>query len=135
MARVLKPGGFLAVTTNGAGNMRTMYALTTALGSDPVDHAGAAFGFDAADRLMRAQFGTVTMVQHPASLRITEPEDVFLALTSYPPGDGASADELIAFRRAIDLAFQQGNGALEAAKETGLFISRKAIGEPPETGD
>lgn len=29
MHRVLKPGGFLAVTTNGAGNMRELYALTT----------------------------------------------------------------------------------------------------------
>lgn len=35
MQRVLKPGGLLAVTTNGAGNMRKMYALTTIFGSPP----------------------------------------------------------------------------------------------------
>src|SRR5690606_38921538 len=29
MYRVLKPGGFLAVTTKWAGNMRELYALTT----------------------------------------------------------------------------------------------------------
>jgi ubiquinone/menaquinone biosynthesis C-methylase UbiE len=123
--RVLKPGGFLAVTTNGTGNMRRMYELTTVFGSPPSDPAAAAFSFDAAERLMQAQFGNVTMSQHPASLRITDPEDVFLALTSYPPGDGASEAQLAEFRKAIADAFQEGDGVLEVAKETGLFLSRK----------
>lgn len=126
MHRVLKPGGFLAVTTNGADNMREMYALTTVFGSQPVDPAGAAFGYDSAQRIMQAQFGNVTMTQHPASLRVTDPEDVFLALTSYPPGDAADEAQLAAFRHAITEAFQAGNGVLEVGKESGLFISRKA---------
>lgn len=126
MHRVLKPGGFLAVTTNGAGNMRELYALTTVFGSAPVDPAGAAFGYDAAERFMQAQFGNVSMTQYPARLRVTEPEDVFLALTSYPPGDRADEAQLAAFRDAITEAFQAGNGVLEVGKESGLFISRKA---------
>lgn len=126
MHRVLKPGGFLAVTTNGAGNMRELYALTTVFGSPPVDPAGAVFGYDAAERIMQAQFGDVTMTQHPACLRVTEPEDVFLALTSYPPGDAADEAQLAAFREAITKAFQVGNGVLEVGKESGLFIGRKA---------
>ena len=126
MHRVLKPGGFLAVTTNGAGNMREMYALTTVFGSPPVDPAGAALGYDAAERIMQAQLGNVTMNQHPACLRVTDPEDVFLALTSYPPGDSADAAQLAAFRDAITEAFQAGNGVLEVGKESGLFIGRKA---------
>lgn len=123
--RVLRPGGVLAVTTNGAGNLREMCALTTALGSDPCDPAGAAFGYDTAERLMRAQFGNVTISEHPARLRITEPEDVFLALTSYPPGDSADEAQLRAFRAAIDEAFVQGNGVLDTGKEMALFLSRK----------
>ena len=124
--RVLQPGGFLAVTTNGAGNMRELYALTTVFGSPPIDPAGAAFGYDAADRSMQAEFGNVAMKQYPALLSVTEPEDVFLALTSYPPGDRADAAQLSAFRDAISNAFRAGNGVLESVKETGLFISRKA---------
>jgi SAM-dependent methyltransferase len=123
--RSLKPGGFLAVTTSGARNMRKMYELTTVFGSPPSDPAAAAFGFDTADRLMRSQFGNVTMSQHPARLRITEPEDVFLALTSYPPGDSASEPQLAELRKAIANAFQQSNGVLEVDKEDGLFLSRK----------
>jgi SAM-dependent methyltransferase len=98
MHRVLKPGEFLAVTTNGAGNLRKMYELTTVFGSPPHDPGGAAFGHETAERLMQGHFGNVSMKQHPARLRVTEPEDVFLALTSYPPGDEAQLDS---FRDAI----------------------------------
>lgn len=124
--RVLKPGGFLAVTTNGAGNMRELYALTTVFGSAPSDPSAASFGYDAAERVMQARFGNVTMTQHPARLRVTEPEDVFMALTSYPPGDTADEARLAALRAAIAEAFHEGNGVLDVSKESGLFISRKA---------
>ncbi|MCW8060501.1 class I SAM-dependent methyltransferase [Agrobacterium tumefaciens] len=125
MYRVLKPGGFLAVTTNGAGNMGELYALTTVFGSPPVDPSGAAFGYDNAERIMQGQFGNVALTQHPARLRVTDPEDVFLALTSYPPGDAADEVQLTEFRHAITAAFQAGNGVLEIGKESGLFISKK----------
>ena len=125
MSRVLKPGGVLAVTTNGVGNMREIYALTTALGSPPVDPGGAAFGYEKAEAMMHAEFGNVAFSEHPARMRITEPEDVFLALTSYPPGDRSSEPQLAAFREAIARAFEAGNGVLEVGKQTGLFLSRK----------
>ncbi|NNU65641.1 MULTISPECIES: class I SAM-dependent methyltransferase [Rhizobium] len=125
MSRVLKPGGVLAVTTNGADNMREIYELTAVFGSAPSDPAAEAFGYDAAERSMRSQFGNVSMSQHPAGLRITEPEDVFLALTSYPPGDRAGETQLIRFRQAIAEAFSQRSGVLEVRKETALFLSRK----------
>ena len=125
MHRVLKPGGVLAVTTNGANNLRDLYALTTIFGSEPVEPVAAVFGFDVAEARLRARFGNVTREIQPAYLRITSPEDVFLALTSYPPGDRAPDDQLAAFRAAIDAAFARGHGVLEADKEVGLFISRK----------
>jgi ubiquinone/menaquinone biosynthesis C-methylase UbiE len=40
MHRVLRPGGVLAVTTNGVGNMRKLCELTSALGSPPYDRRG-----------------------------------------------------------------------------------------------
>ena len=74
---------------------------------------------------MQARFGNVVMSEHPARLRITEPEDVFLALTSYPPGDRADETQLEAFRDAIAAAFHAGDGVLDVEKKAGLFISRK----------
>jgi ubiquinone/menaquinone biosynthesis C-methylase UbiE len=126
MHRVLKPGGLLAVTTNGERNLKELYALTTAFGAAPVEPVAAIFGFDHAERLMREVFGNVSVARQPAHLRVTDPEVVFLALTSYPPGDGASDDQLAAFRAQIETAFAHGDGVLEVEKQSGLFLSHKA---------
>lgn len=126
MHRVLKPGGVLAVTTNGADNLRDLYALTTIFGAEPVEPVATIFGLEIAEARLRAQFGNVTREIQPARLRITSPDDVFLALTSYPPGDGAPDDQLAAFRTAIDAAFARGNGVLDVPKQVGLFLSRKS---------
>jgi hypothetical protein len=59
-------------------------------------------------------------------MRVTSPDDVFVALTSYPPGEGADDATLAALRGAIDDAFRHGGGAIDVDKEVGLFLSRKA---------
>lgn len=125
MHRVLKPGGTLAVTTNGKDNLVELYELTTVLGSDPVDPAAVAFGYDKATQLMEQQFGNVRQANHPASLRVTDPEVVYLALTSYPPGDSADQQTLAEFRRAIDAAFSRQGGVLQVKKAVALFMSTK----------
>jgi SAM-dependent methyltransferase len=126
MHRVLKPGGLLGVTTNDRDNLAALNALATVFGGDGSDPGGVAFGFARARDLLSAQFGNVEQRVNPGRLRITEPEDVFMALTSYPPGDGAPADQLTAFRTRIAQAFASGQGVLEAEKRMGLFLSRKA---------
>ncbi len=123
--RVLKPGGTLAVSNNGPNNLKQLYALTTTLGSTPVDPAAVAFGHQRAESLLEAQFGNVSKAVHPGGLHVTDPEVVFMALTSYPPGDGASDEQLEAFRDAIVGAFSAGGGVLDVQKDAGLFISRK----------
>jgi len=127
MHRVLRPGGTLAVTNNGADNLRQLYALTTTFGGTPVDPAAVAFGHQRAHALLEAQFGNVDHSVHPGSLHVTDPEVVFMALTSYPPGDGASEAQLAAFDRAIKAAFTSGGGALDVQKDSGLFLSRKGF--------
>ncbi|HBF29142.1 class I SAM-dependent methyltransferase [Rhizobium sp.] len=125
MYRVLKPGGFLAVTTNGMGDMQKIYQLATVFGSPPHNPTAAIFGFDHANRLIQTQFGNVTMAVHPSQLRVTDPEDVFMALTSYPPGDEANDTQLGDLRAALAKAFEAGNGVLETEKQFGLFTSVK----------
>lgn len=125
-ARVLKPGGRLVVTTNGAGNLRALYELNaTAFGAPAVEPVAEIFGFEKAETLMRSAFGNVEFHRHPGSLRITEPEHVLEAQTSYPPGEDATAEQLTALRAAIAEAFAKGDGVLEVTKETGVFIGRK----------
>lgn len=124
--RVLKPGGSLVVTTNGIDNMRELYALTSVFGSAPHDPAAEAFGLDRAEALMQAAFGNVTMELHPATMRVTDPEVVYLALTSYPPGDNAPPDQRQAFRDGIAKAFAAGGSAIEVTKQLGALVSTKA---------
>lgn len=124
--RVLRRGGTLLVTTNGIDNMRELYQLTTVFGSAPTDPAALAFGFDRAEQLMRERFGNAALSVHPQAMRVTDPEVVYLALTSYPPGDTAPAEQQIAFRAAIDEAFAARDGALDVTKQVGVIVSRKA---------
>ena len=123
--RVLRPGGSLVVTTNGIDNMVELYRLTTIFGSAPHDPAAEAFGLDRAKSLMQAAFGNVALSLHPVTMRVTDPEVVYLALTSYPPGDSAPPDRQQAFRRAIDEAFASGGGGMDVTKQVGVLTSRK----------
>jgi SAM-dependent methyltransferase len=125
--RVLKPGGRLAVTTNDVANKSELHELSTAFGGSRSDPAGAAFGYDTAKRLMQECFGNVELRRYPARMRVTNPEDVFVALTSYPPGEGATDAQLATFREAIEGAFQAGSGGLDVRIETGLLLSQKPV--------
>lgn len=127
MHRVLKPGGTLAVTTNGMGDTKELYALGTAFGGTPYNIVATYFGYDHAEDKLRSRFGNVTVAEHPARMRITDPEDVFLALTSYPPGDAATDEQLELFQARISDAFAAGGGVLETNKQSGLFTSRKEL--------
>lgn len=125
-ARVLRPGGRYVVTTNGTGNLRGLYALSArAFGTPDVDPAAAIFGFDEADGLLSAAFGNVARHDNPGSLRITDPEHVFAAQTSFPPGDGAPPEQLQALRAAIADGFAAGGGVLEIDKQMAAFVSRR----------
>ena len=124
--RVLKPGGTLLVSTNGVDNMRELYQLTTVFGGTPHDPAAEAFGFDRAAALLEQQFGNVALDIHPATMRVTDAEVVFLALTSYPPGESAPSDKQQAFRDAIDKAFSDGGGGIDVTKQVGVLTAAKA---------
>jgi SAM-dependent methyltransferase len=126
VARVLRPGGRLVVTTNGVDNLRALYDVSaTAFGIDGGDPAAARFGFREAETLLREGFGNVDMHLHPGRLVITDPEHVFEAQTSYPPGEDAPPEQLAALRAAIAEAFAAGGGVLDVPNQTGVFISRK----------
>lgn len=123
--RVLKPGGMVLTTTNGLNNMHELYRLTTVFGSAPTDPAASVFDFERAHALLTERFGNAALAVHPQTMRVTDPETVYLALTSYPPGETASIAQQEAFRQAIDQAFAQGGGSLDVTKEVGVIISRK----------
>jgi SAM-dependent methyltransferase len=125
--RVLKPGGTLLVTTNGLANLQELYAMTTVFGGGPRDPGAEAFGLDRARELLEARFGNAELQVHPSVMHVTDPEVVFLALTSYPPGDTAPKEQQSAFRARIEAAFEKGRGGMDVTQQVGLVLSRKAL--------
>ncbi|MTI45207.1 methyltransferase family protein [Roseibium hamelinense] len=125
--RVLKPGGWFAATTNGAGNIKALYELARSVGGSGTEPVAAVFGFDHAHQLITRTFGTVRNHVHDARLRITDPEDVFLALTSFLPGETASEQQRKIFRTDLETAFAENGGVLEVGKQMGLFLGHKPV--------
>jgi ubiquinone/menaquinone biosynthesis C-methylase UbiE len=121
IGRVLKPGGIAAVTTNDSDNLGLMYELgARAFGGTAGDPSGAAFDLGTANELMRERFEDVTVTYCPGGLAVTEGEALVDALTSYPPGDGASEAQVSELRRLIAGHISAGNGIVRIPKLTGM---------------
>lgn len=119
--RVLKPGGMAAVTTNDSDNLKLMYELgAQAFGGTGADPSGAAFDLAEARELMSTRFDDVTVRYCAGELAITDGEALVAALTSYPPGEGASEDQVNGLRRLIATHMAAGNGVVRIPKLTGM---------------
>lgn len=121
IGRVLKPGGIAAVTTNDRDNLKLMYELgAQAFGGAGADPSGSAFDLAAARELMSARFDDVAVRYCAGELAITDGEALVAALTSYPPGDGASEAQIDELRRLIAGHMEAGNGVVRIPKLTGM---------------
>ena len=124
MARVVRPGGRLFVTTNGIGDMAALHRLRAAVfGGDAIDPGAGYFGLKQAEKVLRARFVGVERDVLRDVYRVTDPEDVFAYLMSMPPGIDASTEQQDVLRRRIDEAFAAGGGVLELNRETGLVTA------------
>jgi SAM-dependent methyltransferase len=127
MLRVLRPGGVIVVTTNGADNMGEMYALAqVAWGGSPTDPSGASFGIEAAEAALKARMNAVELVTFRDVLRVIDGEDIVAVLTSYPPGEHATDAQLGVLRKAIAKRMAEQNGLFLITKRQGLVRGRKA---------
>jgi hypothetical protein len=107
--------------------MRQFYELGRAIGGTPIDPAAEAFDFDVAAQLMDDQFQNVRLEHYPSRLEITDTNDLFRALTSFPPGDSAEPEQLSRLRDEIEKAMEHGGGVLSIKREMGLLLSIKKI--------
>ena len=127
MLRVLRPGGRLAVTTNGEDNMAEMYALAgAAFGGATTDPSGLTFGLDRAEGMLREMLVGVEVATYRDELRVPDAEVVIATLTSYPPGDRADDAQIAALRSSIEKGMADGGGAFRIGKRLGLVRGRKA---------
>ncbi len=124
IARVLKPDGVALITTNGDKSMGEADALRAeAFGLPP----GPAIDFtlESAPSLLEARFEKVELKRNISEMVVTDPEDVFSYLTSFPPGDDASEPELETLGHLIDNAFAARGGVLRITIDSGVFACSK----------
>ena len=126
--RVLKPGGIVAVTTNLEGNMASFYALGAAVfGGEASDPAANVMGLRRVENLMRDCFEEVTVHELAGALHVTSVDDLVLALTSFPPGDGADNIAVAKLYELASLGVEEGGGKFVIPKTQGMVRGIKGI--------
>ncbi len=123
IARVLRPGGRIYVTTNGEDSLRGLHRLAAAAYPAPAsDPAAQIFGIAQAEAALRARFSEVATQRCLDILDCSDPDDVRDYLLSLPAADAATAAQRAALDRSISEAFVRGGGRLRLEKEAGLIV-------------
>jgi len=125
LARVLRRDGVLMAATNGSRHLRELWEIRAEVFGCPLtsEHPEV-FGSVTGAAILRRSFSTVQWREYPDTLRCTLPDDVVAFLTSAPPGEDVSADQLTALRRAVESRFDAGAGVLTITKESGVLLAR-----------
>jgi SAM-dependent methyltransferase len=125
IARVLRDGGTLVASTNGAANLASLFELGhRVLGGPTADPAASVFGLETGEAIMRQHFRDVEVHRSADVMRITDPADVVAYMTSFPPGDEADDNTRAKLKAAVEAAFAAGGGAITTIRDAGYIIAR-----------
>jgi SAM-dependent methyltransferase len=128
-ARVLRPDGVFMAATNGPRHLRELWEVRSEVfGGPPTSAHTDVFGSLSGRSILEESFGHVEWREYEDVLRCTDPEDAIAFLTSSPPGEDASAQEVEDLRRAVRRRFDEGAGVFTISKESGIFLSRHPTG-------
>jgi SAM-dependent methyltransferase len=120
VARVLRTDGSLIAATVGPRHLRELWEIRSEVfGGPPMSRNPASFGSVTGEPILRTCFASVEWREYVDTLRCTDPDDVVAFLTSAPPGEDASVDQLRDLQRAIERRFRDGKGVVTISKETG----------------
>lgn len=126
IARVLRPGGQLILTTNGKENLRSLFDLAhRAFGGPKRDPGAQIFGLEDVETVLSPSFGNIRITVFEDQLRITDPRDVVAYLASTPAGRRATTDQLAALGTLVQSAFQAQDGVLLSTRVTGFATATR----------
>jgi SAM-dependent methyltransferase len=124
-AKVLRPDGVLMAATSGPHHLRELWQVRAEVfGGPPKGENPEVFGSVTGAAILGQSFRSVEWREYADTLHCTSPEDVVAFLTSAPPGEDASPDQLMNLRRAVESRFEAGEGTFVVSKETGVFLGR-----------
>jgi SAM-dependent methyltransferase len=123
-ARVLRANGVLVAATSGPRHLIELWQIRAEVfGGSPTSVNPDVFGSLTGAAILRRSFAGVQWRAYPDRLRCTSPDDVVAFLTSAPPGEDATSNQLRDLRRAVDRRFDD-EGVFFITKETGVFLAR-----------
>jgi SAM-dependent methyltransferase len=128
--RVLRPGGSLVASTNGPRHLQELFDIKAAVfGTTQSGTRADAFGSHTGRALLEQHFVDVEWRQFEDGLACTNVDDVVAYLTSTPPGEDATSEERQRLRAETERRMAHGGGVLSVTKDTGVFMSRRALTE------
>jgi len=131
IARVLKPGGKLVATTNGAETMRELNQLSQAVfGEAPNGFGSLSFSLESGEPLLRRHFDSVEVHAKTDVLRVTDAQDVVNYLRSFPPGDDADDATLRILEVQLSRRMAAEDGVFPITRIAGYMVAsgRKTAG-------
>jgi SAM-dependent methyltransferase len=128
IARVLRPGGTLIATTNGAESMAELNAVSIAVfGPSPQDLGSASFSLESGAPILRRHFQRVEVHTMTDILRVADAADIVDYLTSFPPGEDANDAALGKLIRILAEKMAAQNGTFPITRVAGYMIATGQI--------
>lgn len=124
--RVLRPGGTLFASTIGPEHLRELFEIEAVVFGVTRNAAlSDVFGSVSGRTLLEQGFEVVEWHQFDDELRCTDVEDLMAYLTTTPPSEGATSEQLRQLRAEVEYRVRKGDGTLYVTKDTGVFLARR----------
>jgi SAM-dependent methyltransferase len=122
--RVLRPHGTLMASTIGPAHLHELFDIEESIFGVPRRRIlGDIFGPVSGLAALQPHFDSTEWRSFDDSLRCTDVDDLVSYMTSTPPGDRATPEQLNQLRDETQRRIDVGGGALEVTKETGVFLA------------
>lgn len=126
-ARVLRPNGRIAITTNDVTNLKSIYEIgCDVFGGAPHDPATTIFGPQDAIKILSDQFKDIQLHEFNDTYTVADAEDIVHYLTSFPPGNQSDADMIENARREITERLDASSGRIVTRRKGTLITATLA---------
>lgn len=122
LARVVRADGLVMAATNGYGHMREINEAIAEVFGDHRERLYEVFGLDTGEARLRESFRSVVWHAFDNDLIVDSIDDVVDYGLSFPPGESATPDQVVAFREAVARRFV--DGRMRIRTRAGVFVCR-----------
>jgi ubiquinone/menaquinone biosynthesis C-methylase UbiE len=123
IARVLRPGGRLIVTTNGSQTMKELNELSRAVFGTPPHDGSAPFSLESGLPILGKYFQNVEVKEMTDVLCVSDAHDIVNYLRSFPPGEGAGETTLRNLDRELALRMAAQGGVFPVTRIAGYMVA------------